>query len=97
MGYHGVLNSRASMPEKLKHQGFSGEQLVKLAVCVSCFSQNVALFSHCCVGSRLKILLDGTDAPNPADREAALRIIKENIGNDFFIKGTLVLESSSVA
>ncbi len=45
----------------------------------------------------MKIYLDETDAANPADRDAARRIIEEILSNDVFTKGSFVLEGYSAA
>ena len=45
----------------------------------------------------MKIYLDEDDAPNPADREAAERIITDIVTNDVITKGTFVVEGYSAA
>jgi hypothetical protein len=45
----------------------------------------------------LKIHLDETDAPNPADRDAAERIITEIICDDVITKGSFVIEGYAAA
>ena len=45
----------------------------------------------------MKIYLDDTDAPNPADRDAARQIIEAILENDIFTKGSFVLEGYSAA
>lgn len=45
----------------------------------------------------LRIFLDETDAPNPADREAAKRIVEEMIDHHVHSKGPFVLEGYAVA
>ena len=45
----------------------------------------------------MKIYLDEDDAPNPADREAAERLITDIVTNDVITKGTFVLEGYSAA
>lgn len=45
----------------------------------------------------MKIYLDETDAPNPADREAAERVITEIVSNDVITKGSFIVEGYSAA
>lgn len=45
----------------------------------------------------MKIYLDETDAPHPADREAAQRIIEEIITHDVLTTGSFCLEGYSAA
>jgi len=45
----------------------------------------------------LKILLDDDDAPNPADRETAVRIITEIMHSDVISRGTFLIEGYSSA
>ncbi len=45
----------------------------------------------------MRIHLDDEDAPNPADREAATRIVEEIISNDVFTAGSFVLAGYSSA
>lgn len=45
----------------------------------------------------MRIHLDDDDAPNPADREAAIRIITEVMRNDVISRGTFVIEGYSSA
>lgn len=45
----------------------------------------------------MKIYLDETDAPEPADRETAERIITEIVSNDVITKGSFVIEGYSAA
>ncbi len=45
----------------------------------------------------MKIYLDDTDAPNPADRDAAERIITDIITSDVITRGTFVIEGYGAA
>ena len=45
----------------------------------------------------MKIYLDETDAPNPADRAAAERIITDIVTNDVITRGSFVVEGYSAA
>lgn len=45
----------------------------------------------------MQIYLDDDDAPNPADREAAVRIITDVMRNDVISRGTFIIEGYSSA
>ncbi|ADJ24788.1 hypothetical protein Hden_2993 [Hyphomicrobium denitrificans ATCC 51888] len=45
----------------------------------------------------MKIFLDDDDAPNPADRETAVRIVTEIMRNDVMSRGTFLIEGYSSA